>query len=284
MRTARGVELVERDPREPGAGEVRVAVAAAGICRTDLHVAGGAIATAGPVVLGHEAAGWIEAAGPGVEVAPGQLVAIDPRVPGGMLGIDGDGAFAGAVIVAARAVFPMPASMSPLRAAYLEPVAAALAVAEARLDPAGDGAVAGTGRIAELTARALLACGHKEPARAGRARDLERDRFDFVVETGGEPSLDPLIGAVRPGGVVVLKSRPPAPVSIDLRAAVQRRVIMRAVSYGSFAAAADLLASGRIYVGDLIGERFALADWEQAFAAARASEDRKHFFAPCLGA
>jgi len=63
--------------REPGAGEVLVAVSAAGLCHSDLSVIDGTIPFPVPVVLGHEGAGVVEAVGVGVtHVAPGDHVAL----------------------------------------------------------------------------------------------------------------------------------------------------------------------------------------------------------------
>ncbi|WP_432137371.1 MULTISPECIES: Zn-dependent alcohol dehydrogenase [unclassified Streptomyces] len=63
--------------REPGPGEVRVAVAAAGLCHSDLSVIDGTIPFPVPVVLGHEGAGVVEAVGAGVtHVAAGDHVAL----------------------------------------------------------------------------------------------------------------------------------------------------------------------------------------------------------------
>ncbi|MFD7504074.1 Zn-dependent alcohol dehydrogenase [Streptomyces sp. NPDC059850] len=63
--------------RDPGPGEVLVAVAAAGLCHSDLSVIDGTIPFPVPVVLGHEGAGVVEAVGPGVaHVAPGDHVAL----------------------------------------------------------------------------------------------------------------------------------------------------------------------------------------------------------------
>lgn len=61
------VQQVELDP--PKAGEVKVKIKAAGVCHSDLSVINGTIPLAnfGPVVLGHEGAGVIEALGDGVE-------------------------------------------------------------------------------------------------------------------------------------------------------------------------------------------------------------------------
>lgn len=55
-----------RTPR-PKAGEVLIKVTACGLCHSDLHVIGGAIAFPLPAVLGHEVAGIIVELGPGTE-------------------------------------------------------------------------------------------------------------------------------------------------------------------------------------------------------------------------
>ncbi|MCB5178302.1 Zn-dependent alcohol dehydrogenase [Streptomyces antimicrobicus] len=63
--------------REPGPGEVLVAIAAAGLCHSDLSVMDGTIPFPPPVVLGHEGAGVVEAVGAGVtHVAPGDHVSL----------------------------------------------------------------------------------------------------------------------------------------------------------------------------------------------------------------
>ncbi|MEU5339565.1 Zn-dependent alcohol dehydrogenase [Streptomyces sp. NPDC020766] len=63
--------------REPGPGEVLVAISAAGLCHSDLSVVDGTIPFPVPVVLGHEGAGVVEAVGAGVtHVRPGDHVSL----------------------------------------------------------------------------------------------------------------------------------------------------------------------------------------------------------------
>ena len=62
----RPVAIEEVAVRDPGPGEVRVALRAAGLCHSDLSVIDGAIPYPTPVVLGHEGAGIVEAVGAGV--------------------------------------------------------------------------------------------------------------------------------------------------------------------------------------------------------------------------
>ncbi len=65
---------------DPGPGEALVQVQACGVCHTDLHYREGGITDEFPFLLGHEAAGVVEAVGAGVtEVAPGDFVILNWR-------------------------------------------------------------------------------------------------------------------------------------------------------------------------------------------------------------
>ncbi len=65
---------------DPGPGEALVAVRACGVCHTDLHYREGGIGDDFPYLLGHEAAGVVEAVGEGVtDVAPGDFVVLNWR-------------------------------------------------------------------------------------------------------------------------------------------------------------------------------------------------------------
>jgi S-(hydroxymethyl)mycothiol dehydrogenase len=65
---------------DPGPGEAKVRVQACGVCHTDLHYREGGINNEFPFLLGHEAAGTVEAIGPGVtNVKPGDFVVLNWR-------------------------------------------------------------------------------------------------------------------------------------------------------------------------------------------------------------
>ena len=65
---------------DPGPGEALVAVQACGVCHTDLHYREGGINDEFPFLLGHEAAGVVEAVGAGVtDIAPGDFVILNWR-------------------------------------------------------------------------------------------------------------------------------------------------------------------------------------------------------------
>ncbi|KNX38202.1 S-(hydroxymethyl)mycothiol dehydrogenase [Luteipulveratus halotolerans] len=74
------VELVDIVIPDPGPGEAVVKVEACGVCHTDLHYREGGINDEFPFLLGHEAAGTVEAVGEGVtDVAPGDFVILNWR-------------------------------------------------------------------------------------------------------------------------------------------------------------------------------------------------------------
>jgi S-(hydroxymethyl)mycothiol dehydrogenase len=65
---------------DPGPGEALVRVQSCGVCHTDLHYREGGINDDFPFLLGHEAAGTVEAVGDGVtDVAPGDFVILNWR-------------------------------------------------------------------------------------------------------------------------------------------------------------------------------------------------------------
>ena len=74
------VEVVDIVVPDPGPGEAVVKIAACGVCHTDLHYRDGEVNDEFPFLLGHEAAGTVEAVGAGVtEVAPGDFVILNWR-------------------------------------------------------------------------------------------------------------------------------------------------------------------------------------------------------------
>src|SRR6476659_4920053 len=74
------VELVDVVVPDPGPGEAVVKVQACGVCHTDLHYREGGINDDFPFLLGHEAAGVVEAVGPDVTgLEPGDFVVLNWR-------------------------------------------------------------------------------------------------------------------------------------------------------------------------------------------------------------
>lgn len=80
------LRLEERPVEAPGLGEVRLRLAAGGVCGSDLHYYNhggfGAVRLREPMILGHEVSAHVEALGPDVEgLELGQLVAVSPSRP-----------------------------------------------------------------------------------------------------------------------------------------------------------------------------------------------------------
>ncbi|MFG2122359.1 Zn-dependent alcohol dehydrogenase [Streptomyces sp. NPDC048710] len=72
------LEITDIELPEPGPGQVRVRLAAAGVCHSDLSLSNGTLRVPVPVVLGHEGAGTVVAVGEGVtHVSPGTPVVLN---------------------------------------------------------------------------------------------------------------------------------------------------------------------------------------------------------------
>jgi propanol-preferring alcohol dehydrogenase len=131
--------LRERPRPEPGAGQVRIAIDACAVCRTDLHVVDGELPDVRvPIVPGHQITGVVDAVGPGVSrLRPGAPVGVPwlgwtcgvcDYCTGGrenlcrsaaFTGYTHDGGFADACIADARFVFPLPHDYTAVDAAPL---------------------------------------------------------------------------------------------------------------------------------------------------------------------
>lgn len=143
---ARNIEIHDRDPEPVGAGQVRIEVAYAGICGTDLHILHGHMDSRVqiPAVIGHEMSGRIAAIGAGVTGwQVGDHVTVMPlrwdgTCPGcragyhhicqnlDFVGIDSPGALQRFWNVDADVLVALPNSLRLDHAALVEPVAVAV--------------------------------------------------------------------------------------------------------------------------------------------------------------
>ncbi|MFI1367835.1 Zn-dependent alcohol dehydrogenase [Streptomyces griseochromogenes] len=72
------LEITDIELPDPGPGQVRVRLAAAGVCHSDLSLSNGTMRVPVPAVLGHEGAGTVVAVGEGVtHVSPGDPVVLN---------------------------------------------------------------------------------------------------------------------------------------------------------------------------------------------------------------
>jgi L-iditol 2-dehydrogenase len=281
-------------PSRPS-GWLRLRVLLAAICRTDVQAATGLLAIRGNRTLGHEMVGEVIEADPMSRYQPGDRVAVaQPLIACGdckacadgdrcarrlMLGVGVDGAFAEQVVVPEVSLRAVPQDLPLQRAACVEPIAAMSAVLNAPIRPDGRGIVLGSGRIADLTARIMRASGFADveaaPALGNEqggnfdeiaADGAARGYHDFVVEAAGtDEALDLALELVRPGGVVVLKSRPAVRLAIDVTRAVHNDITLASVSYGSLDDAVRLV--GELDIDDLLGPVYPLARFGDALIA-----------------
>jgi L-gulonate 5-dehydrogenase len=203
------VELTDAPDPTPGPGEVAVAVEAAGICGSDVHVYRGRHPyQVFPVVQGHEIAGRVVGLGPGTS-GPGLLgsrVVVEPVLSCGhciacrsgrynvcvrlqLIGIHRPGGFAEVVVAPAdrvHAAGDLPADLAVLS----EPVAIGLqALGRADLSRGEDVVVVGAGCIGRVTAMAAADRGarvliaDREPSKLRLAERLGAAR---AVNTASE--------------------------------------------------------------------------------------------------
>lgn len=289
VRTRAGAALVTLPrptlPSTPGWARVKLHVA--GLCRTDVYAARGELDCAPSTVLGHEASGVLVELSVGTVPSDGQqraldegtLVAFHPFVGCGrcdacsaqrphhcsaakMLGVGRDGVFTEEVVLPLSACVPLPGITDARRAAFLEPYAAALGVAFMGLPRGARVLVLGEGRVATLTEHVLRSEGYVHVTRSERPPVGEC--FDVGVETRADAErLDALARALRPGGTLVLKSRPATRVPASFGLWAQRDLRVRGVSYAPFEAAAERLASASFDLSPWLGALHSFHDFRE---------------------
>jgi len=224
-RTGAGhVEIQDVTTRSPGPGEVKVEVAAAGVCGTDLHILDGEWPTNPPVVMGHELSGRVVELGEGVAGSwLGAGVVSEVLITDGTcefclrgmrnmcaerraIGRQSDGAFTRFVVVPEVNLHRVPDNLDLVEAALAEPLACVLG---ALMDPPviapGDRVlVTGPGTIGLLAAQvARLAGGTatvlgtpRDENRLAVARELSFSTLGhtmFVEPAGVEEQFDVVI-------------------------------------------------------------------------------------------
>ena len=239
----------------PRPGEVVVEVAFCGVCGTDAtefrhgpllaHISSEphpVTGHSGSVVLGHEFAGHVVAAGEGVQLASGTLVACSGSSSCGscaaclagdtnlcpdyhIIGLHRDGGLASYCTAPASACIDASGyGVPPSVAALAQPMAIAIhALRRGSVSPGGKVAVVGIGGVGAFLLYAAVEAGgtvtaiDTDPERLGLARTLDASdvfmpgagggvsRCDVVFEVSGtEAGLGTAISTARPGGRIVL--------------------------------------------------------------------------------
>jgi len=206
----RQLEIKEVPQPVPGRHDVLVRVRACGICGSDVHGYDGSSGRRiPPIVMGHEAAGVVEAVGPEVaRFRPGDRVTFDSTIHCGecafcragqinlcdrrqVIGVSPgeyrrDGAFAEALAVPERIVCAVPDAVPLEHAAMAEPLSVAVhAVRRARVQPGDQAIVVGCGMIGLLTIQAARAAGCSKVV----AVDLDESRRAQAARVGADLAL-----------------------------------------------------------------------------------------------
>jgi threonine dehydrogenase-like Zn-dependent dehydrogenase len=284
----------------PPPGEALVRVLKAGICNTDLELTRGYYPYTG--ILGHEFVGLVESEGAlkGRRVC-GEINAVcgqceqcrhgrrthcERRTVLGI--VNRHGAFAEYLSLPAENLHVVPEAVTDDEAAFTEPLAAALEIAEqVQIHPNDRIVVLGDGKLGLLCAQVLALTGcplvavgrHQNKldllARLGIQTRLADEaahlRADIVVECTGSPGGFELARQlVRPRGTLVLKSTYAGDLNVNMSRIVVDEITLIGSRCGPFDPALGLLANRRVEVNALIHARYPLREALAAMERAQA--------------
>jgi 2-desacetyl-2-hydroxyethyl bacteriochlorophyllide A dehydrogenase len=290
--TASGIRAVTVD--EPTGPGVRLHVASAGICGTDMSFAAMGLRD---FIYGHEFAGttsdgraWaVEPTlycGHCAQCASGSVQRCDGEGHG-FLGVFRDGGMASEITVAEFTLLPLPDGLPVQDACLVEPAAVAWhGVRRADLVAGQRVAVVGGGALGLLAAAAARRLGfevdvetryeHQTLAAESLGAGRPQSGYDVVIDAAGSPTaLARCAELARPGGRVVVLSvyfenaSFPGPMSL-----VKELTYINAIAYDhrggrrEFADAAQMLADRPEIAKAVITHRFSLAEAAEAFRVA----------------
>lgn len=323
VKEGKSLQVMDLPIPKPAPGEVLVRIKAAGICYSDVmiykNLYKGRVPVPDPMIMGHEGAGIVEEVGKGVDhLRPGDKVGLNPLWGCGQcescingqpnmclnwrhLGITCDGTFAEYRAVPAFVAQKLPANISLMDAAFIEPITLAVRTFYHTKPLLGDTvAIIGPGSIGMFHLQAFKAAGAAKVIVIGLEQDAKR--FDIAKKLGADAivnaSHQDVVKTVREltGGlgcdIVVEAANHPSTVgqAIDLSAAYGR-VILFGLYPEATISPLTLMRSGLTVAGDvavipkwyqrairwvaygmvraepLIKRRYRLEEAEEAFAA-----------------
>ncbi len=288
---------------QPSPREALIKVRLAGICGTDLELCKGYYPFTG--IPGHEFVGEVMSA-PGAPQWVGQRVTGEITIACGdcdscrrgkpkhclrsrTLGIrDYHGTFAEYLVLPLDNLHSVPEGVPDEYAVFTEPLAAALEIQEQiTVRPQEQVLVIGAGRLGLLIAKSLALTGCdlavivRQPRAAAilkawgiptmSAEDVRPMMSDLVVEVSGSPDgFNLAVQAVRPTGMVVMKSTIKSDVTFNLSPLVVNEVTLLGSRCGPFEPALALLDSRAVDPTPMIDRVYPLSQGEEAFKEAAA--------------
>ena len=297
-------------PAQPEGTQVKVKVAAAGICGSDLHVyETGVYVTQIPVVMGHEFAGTVLDTGSEVQtLAPGDHVVGDSRVACGQcdfcaegypnlcrqigfLGEVRDGAYAEEIVVDESSLVRIASAVPFDMAALAEPLSVAIhAFRQANITGSPRTLIIGGGPVGALIQTVLETEGIRDvwitERSAYRRKIIERaypqsvlepeNRYDLVFETSGSRTAvqDVLLHVMRKQGTLVMVGLFGGPVPFDLNQLVENewKIYGCAAFSDELPAAARMLETHWLKFSHLVSHGQPLANFREAFDLLLASD------------
>ncbi|MCP2727734.1 MDR/zinc-dependent alcohol dehydrogenase-like family protein [Limnofasciculus baicalensis] len=284
----------------PPPGEALIRVLRAGICNTDLELLRGYYPYKG--IPGHEFVGIVEKGSPhllGKRVV-GEINAVCGKCRFCLKGesthcenrtvlgiVNRNGAFAEYLTLPETNLHLVPDNVSTDVATFTEPLAAALEIQQqVKITASEKVLVVGDGKLGQLVAQTLALTGcdllvigrHPEKLANLEERGIEIgfsdgiiDRsFDIAVECTGNPEGFALaLRALRPRGILVLKSTYSGKLTIDASALVVDEITLIGSRCGPFAPALELLRTQQVNVSPLIQARYPIAEGLTAFSHAK---------------
>ena len=310
---ARDLRLEEVEEPRPAPEWVLIKVERVGICGTDKAMYSGTYKLLKkPLIPGHEVSGIVVDVGEGVSRdLVGHRVTTEINVYCGRcwycrsgmythcpyretIGITRNGGMA-EYMVTRRDLIHVVDDLTPLQAAFIEPLAAVVEMIEMEpVKPLSRVAVIGVGAIGLLAIQVLklfepellVAVSRPGSPKARLARELGADLvvdyqglsevvkkdtpegqgFDYVVEaTGSSSGLEVALDVARPRGVVALKSTHGSPVSFDQTKAVVKELRLSTSRCGPFDKAISLLRKRIVVVDKLVTSEYPLTRGVEAF-------------------
>lgn len=291
------LELREIPVPEPAPDEVRIEIAACGICGSDLHIRDGTHPCEPPVVLGHEFSGVVDAIGENVdEFEVGDRIGY--RRPWNPFpGVGADGGFAPYMCAPAANLWEIPGDVTFEEATQFEtingpmtwvrqtaelqagedvvvsgPGPIGLLVANvARMDDAGDILVLGAGDDADVRLPMALEVGADEALVFG---DDALERIDenppdvWFESSGAAPAIEAAVEHVKPGGRVICNAIGEGPWDVNMRRVAYDSIQIRGRWGGdsdTIPAAVEAIQAGDLKMSDVITHTYPLSEWEDAF-------------------
>ncbi|GAA4425907.1 galactitol-1-phosphate 5-dehydrogenase [Georgenia halophila] len=319
------MEVVDLPDPEPGPGEVVIRIVATGVCGSDLHGFTGENGRRVPgQVMGHESVGTVAALGSGVDgFDVGDPVTFNPVVvpeadveayagreqlspDKRVIGVTPDivASFAQLIVVPARNVVALPASMPIELGALVEPLAVAVhAVRNAGVQASDAVLVTGAGPIGQSVVLALqmhgvsrVAVTEVVPSRRALIEDLGVTAVDptsddadeevsralggpadrAIDAVGIEATLRSALKATKIGGTVCLVGMGAPTLALDaFLISTQERALVGSFTYSAqdFADAAAWIGSAPPQARALISRQVPLAQGPQTFADLASGDD-----------